>query len=373
MRRLALVLVLALAGCSGSGDRGLVVGVVDDAARSEPEQLISELVESGFDAPAVSSLWDPGAAAPTPDEQATLQAVADAAAEHSVRLFLIVYPRGSSATPLTPTTRAQFASYTAALTATLPSLRDVIVGNEPNLNRFWLPQFGPGGEDVAAPAYLALLAETYDAVKAAREDVRIWGGATAPRGIDRPNTGRDTHSPTTFIRDLGLAYRASGRDRPVMDGFVHHPYAESSVAPVDRPHPLNRTIGLADYDKLVGLLGEAFDGTAQPGSNLPLLYGEVGVETAVPAEQRHLYESDEVAVVASEQAQAATYRRVLELVACQRTVVGVLFFHLRDEPRLEGWQSGVRYASGRPKASHDAVAEAVRAARERELDVRCAP
>ena len=144
-----------------------------------------------------------------------------------------------------------------------------------------------------------------------------------------------------------------------MDGFVHHPYAESSVAPVDRPHPLNRTIGLADYDKLVGLLGEAFDGTAQPGSNLPLLYGEVGVETAVPAEQRHLYESDEVAVVASEQAQAAAYRRVLELVACQRTVVGVLFFHLRDEPRLEGWQSGVRYASGTPKASHDAVAAAV--------------
>ena len=66
MRRLALVLVLALAGCSGSDERGLVVGVVDDAARSEPEQLIGELVESGFDAPAVSSLWDPGVAAPTP-------------------------------------------------------------------------------------------------------------------------------------------------------------------------------------------------------------------------------------------------------------------------------------------------------------------
>jgi hypothetical protein len=29
-----------------------------------------------------------------------------------------------------------------------------------------------------------------------------------PRGIDRPGTGRDTHSPTTFIRDLGAAFRA---------------------------------------------------------------------------------------------------------------------------------------------------------------------
>ena len=122
---------------------------------------------------------DPGWQHPLPDEQATLQAVADAAAEHSVRLFLIVYPRGSSATPLSPTARAQFASYTAALTAMFPSLRDVIVGNEPNLNRFWLPQFGRWRRDVAAPAYLALLAETYDAVKAAREDVR--SGAAPPR------------------------------------------------------------------------------------------------------------------------------------------------------------------------------------------------
>ena len=70
----------------------------------------------------------------------------------------------------------------------------MIVGNEPNLNRFWLPQFGPDGEDVAAPAYLALLARAYDAVKAARDDVRVWGGATAPRGGDRPGGGRPTRT-----------------------------------------------------------------------------------------------------------------------------------------------------------------------------------
>ena len=36
-----------------------------------------------------------------------------------------------------------------------------------------------------------------------------------------------------------------------MDGFVHHPYPESAVVPIDLPHPRVRTIGLADYDKLV--------------------------------------------------------------------------------------------------------------------------
>ena len=134
-----------------------------------------------------------------------------------------------------------------------------------------------------------------------------------------------------------------------------------------------RTIGVADYDKLVGLLGEAFDGTAQHGSDLPLLYGEIGVETTIPAAKGALYDGVEVAPTTTEAAQAAAYRRVLELSLCQPTVVGVLLFHLLDEPRLEGWQSGVRYEDGSPKSSHDAAADAALAARDGSLDVRCAP
>ena len=241
-------------------------------------------------------------------------------------------------------------------------MRDVIVGNEPNLNRFWLPQFGPEGENVSAAAYLRLLAATYDAVKAARDDVRVWAGATAPRGSDRPGADRATTSPTTFIRALGTAYRQSGRDKPVMDGFVHHPYPESAVVPIDLPHPRVRTIGLADYDKLVRLLSDAFDGTPQKGSDLPILYGEIGVETAIPADKRRVYSDREIARTTSEQAQADAYRRTLELAACQPNVAGVLFFHLRDEPSLTGWQSGVRYADGTAKQSVAPVRAALRGA-----------
>jgi hypothetical protein len=372
VKHLAVALVVLAAGCGGSGERELVVGVVDDTARSQPGSFLDEVRDSGLDAVAVTSIWEPGLSAPAADEEATLRAVATAAAERDLRLFVAVYQQGSATTPLTAAARREFASYTAALVRSLPPLQDVIVGNEPNLNRFWLPQFGPAGEDVAASAYLDLLAASYDAVKRVRDDVRVWGGATAPRGIDRPGTGRDTHSPTTFIRDLGAAYRTSGRTRPVMDGFVHHPYAESSLVPLDRAHPRTRTIGLADYDKLAGLLRDAFDGTAQQGSDLPLLYGEIGVETAIPAAKRALYEGVEIARTTNEAAQAAAYRRVLELSLCQPTVVGVLFFHLVDEPRLEGWQSGVRYAGGSFKSSHGAVTDAAHAARDGSLDVRCA-
>ena len=49
-------------------------------------------------------------------------------------------------------------------------MRYLIVGNEPNLNRFWMPQFTPAGRDAAAASYLALLAQTYDAIKAVAPD-----------------------------------------------------------------------------------------------------------------------------------------------------------------------------------------------------------
>ena len=61
---------------------------------------------------------------------------------------------GSRTTPLTSDDRAQFAAFAAAV-ATRVAPRYLIVGNEPNINRFWLPQFNPDGSNAAAPAYLA--------------------------------------------------------------------------------------------------------------------------------------------------------------------------------------------------------------------------
>jgi hypothetical protein len=380
MRRLlTLLLATVLLAACGSSERdssGLAVGVVDDVVRTDPRlagSLLDELVRSGFDSLAVTSIWEPGSSTPTADELATLRTVAAEAEQREVRLLVRLYHAGSGTTPLSEQARKEFAAYAAALAEGVEPLDDLIVGNEPNLNRFWLPQFGASGENVAAPAYLALLATTYDAVKAARDDVRVWGGATAPRGGDRPGGRRQTHSPTRFIRDLGAAFRASGRERPVMDGFVHHPYPESSRVPIDLAHPRTTSIGLADYDKLVALLGEAFDGTAQPGSELPLLYGEVGIETSVPPGKAAGYSGVETAPTTTAAAQASAYRRALELAACQPTVAGVLLFHLRDEPVLEGWQSGVRYVDGASKPSLPAVRAAATDAAEGTLDVRCEP
>jgi hypothetical protein len=262
--------------------------------------------------------------------------------------------KGSATTPLSATDRADFAAYAASLARRFPAFRHFIVGNEPNLNRFWLPQFAEDGSNAAAPAYEQLLAQTYDALKAVSRDVTVIGGALAPRGIDRPRSGRDTHSPTKFIRDLGAAYRESRRRRPIMDVLAIHPYGDSSSqAPVNSRHPRNSTIGLADYDKLVRLLGEAFDRTSQAGSQLPILYAEYGVETTVPVRKQTLYDGSEPSTTrpVSEATQAAYYRQAIGMSFCQRNVQGILLLHALDERARAGWQSGLYWADRTPKTS----------------------
>ena len=268
-------------------------------------------------------------------------------------MVLSLYPFGSSVTPLTDEQRADFASFAADVATRYPFVHDFIVGNEPNLNRFWLPQFNPDGTDAAAPAYEQFLATAYDALKAVRPHSTVYGGALAPRGVDKPNTGRDTHSPTAFITDLGAAYRASGRELPIMDAFAFHPYPETSTAGPNVPHPNGTSIGLADYPRLVGLLGAAFDGTSQRGSTLPLLYDEFGIETQIPPAKALLYVGTEPATTkpVSEAMQAQYYLQSMQMTFCQPTVLGLMLFHVQDEPDLAAWQSGEYYVDGTPKTS----------------------
>jgi hypothetical protein len=360
----SLTAVGASAGPAAAGP-GLVVGAVEDGVRAptlvQAEAKMTLFRAAGFRSVRVTSLWTPGLSAPDSGELTVLQNVADAAQMNGVRVFVTVMSPGSKTTPLTDDARAQFASYAAAIVRSVPGIHDLIVGNEPNLNRFWLPQYGLDGSDAAAPAYLALLSQTYDSVKAANPDVVVYGGAVSPRGSDDPKAARQTHSPTTFIRDLGAAYRASGRDRPIMDALDIHPYGDSSSQPPTTAHPLTTSIGIADYTKLVTLLGQAFDGTAQPGSTLPILYGEYGVETQIPAAKSSLYTGTEPTTTkpTTEATQAAYYEQALAMAFCQPNVIGFLVFHAIDETALPAWQSGVYYADGTPKSSLPRVREAL--------------
>ena len=343
----------------------MALGAAEDAVRA-PDLVttkvkMTELRLAGFTAVRVTSNWRPGLTAPTAGELTVLHNIEAAARLSGVKVYVSVYSPGSATTPLDAVAQTQFAQYAAALATALPSFDDIIVGNEPNLNRFWLPQFGPDGSNASAPAYLALLGKTYDALKAVDPSLRVWGGALAPRGSDRPDGIRPTSSPTAFIQAMGVAYRASGRTLPVMDGLAFHPYPDNSSQSPDFPHPRSTSIGLGDYEKLVALLGTAFDGTAQQGSSLPILYDEFGIESAVPQGKRSLYAGNEptTTMPVDERRQAAAYDLGLRLAFCQPTVEGILFFHSQDETALPSWQSGVYYADGTPKSSFWAVRDSL--------------
>jgi len=142
----------------------LLVATVDDAMKQADPKTAADLMkvshDAGFDAVLVSSMWRPGQTALSAQDRLTLGNVVKAADDLHMRVCVFVWHGLSGSTPRTERARRNFAAYAAALAKRFPQIRDVVVGNEPNLNTFWMPQFGAGGKDVAAAGYLELLART---------------------------------------------------------------------------------------------------------------------------------------------------------------------------------------------------------------------
>jgi hypothetical protein len=351
---LGVLCALALAPAASAGT--LTVGACEDAAKSvDPvaAQAKMDLAKlAGLEAVRLSTTWTLGQTAPTDDELLALQNATAAARLDGIRPIVSMYQFARN-TPTTAAARADWVRWATALAQGLPDVKDFIVGNEPNLNLFWMPQF-TGGADAAAPAYEALLADAYDALKGVDPAIHVIGGSVSPRGQDRADSSRQTHSPTTFIPDLGAAYRASGRTKPIMDMFAFHPYGENSSIAPDLAHPKTTSIGLADYPKLVGLLRDAF---GHYGATLPIIYDEYGIDSQIPAAKASLYDGFEPPTThpVSEALQGARYREAITMASCQPNVKLMLIFHVSDEPGLAQWQSGMYYADDTPKPSLDAV------------------
>jgi hypothetical protein len=143
-----------------------------------------------------------------------------------------------------------------------------------------------------------------------------------------------------------------------MDLFSIHPYPESSAIPPDFSHPNSTSIGLVDYDKLVKLLAGAF------GTSPPIVYGEYGVETTIPASEQSAYTGAEPpsTKAVSIDTQGTDYVEAMRLATCQPLVRMLLFFHVSDEPDLSRLQTGVYYADDKPKSDLADVATAAKAA-----------
>ena len=352
----------------------MLIGAVEDSALQTDAVIAKAKMDlarlAGFNAVRFELIWEPGMTEPAARTLRALRNGAGAAEVDAIRPIVAVRNRGGRTAPVSARARREFAAFMAATARSVPAVRHFIVGNEPNLNTFWMPQYDRKGGNAAARSYGALLGASYDALKRVSRSITVIGGALSPRGQDKYPSIRHTHSPTAFIRDLGKWYRASKRRRPLMDWFALHGYQQRSWMRPTLAHPRSTTITIADYGKLVALLGKAFDKTAQRGSRLPILYGEFGVQSEIPPDKKHLYRNFSAPGsndAVDEETQADYYRQALQLAYCQRNVVGLLIFHVTDEADLGRWQSGIYYADETPKAAFDTVKRTIEDVRSRSV------
>jgi hypothetical protein len=373
---LRLTIVCALATLVFAPDVGaeLVLGVADDQPKTSPaisERFYDAMNDVGLTEDRITILWDSTAPTTIRDRDQIAHAVT-VAAEHGVHVTLSIYPDRARAITDSPRAAGEFAAFTALVARTFPQVKDIIVGNEPNKGRFWQPQFGANRAAVACAAYEPLLARSYDALKAVDSRITVIGVGLGPRGSDNPfAAGNLSISPLRCIRDMGRAYRASRRRRPIMDELSFHAHPNSDTDQLETGYSWPNA-GVPNLARIKQAVWDAFFGTAQPTfqeagmprgpvRTLKMRLNEVGWQVAIPPGSRRAYFGRESVVTTDEGTQAAIYGNLIPLMACDPAVKSVLFFNLVDDANLDRWQSGLMRADWTRRPSYSIVKGAIAA------------
>jgi hypothetical protein len=308
----------------------LLVGVDDDTLKWTPHPLRVVRRQRALGAQAVR-LWVPwqGEAEPTGARLDELER-AELAAQHT-NVVLAVFG-GSRNTPTTRWAQARFCAYTRATLARVPHARAVVVWNEANARAFW---------NGTAADYASLLARCYDLLH--RPGLTV---------LDSTAAG---HEPDRFLRELGAAYRASGRRRPLVDAFGHNPYPRTPGEPPQTVHT-DGFLGQGDYARLMRVLRLAF------GKTPDVWYLETGYQSSVPARLLDYYLGRENVQTITPEQQAERLGEAIRLAACQKHVRAFFNFELVDDTQLAGWQSGLFWSDGHRKPAAAAFARAAQQA-----------
>ena len=369
VRRPALLIALLLLSLvvPGAAHAALAVGVTDDSGRDSADggaAFLARLADVGLTENRVSIVWCPDAPT-TIASQARLDAYVANATAAGVRLVFSVYPSKAGALTASPDAPGQFAGFLAQLAGDYPQVKDFVVGNEPNQPRFWQPQFSSAGTPLACASYEPALAAGYDALKSVDPAITVIGVGLSPRGNDIAGAANNpSTSPVRCVRDIGAAYRASGRTKPIMDELAFHAYPELDSQPFGVASSWPK-VGLVDLARLKQAVWDAFNGTAQPtfaetGQSLmlpalQLRIAEVGWQVGVVPSAQAAYSGTENVATTDEANQAADYTQAIRLLACDPAVKSLDFFGLEDETDLSAWQAGLIRADGTTRPSYDAV------------------
>ncbi len=222
----------------------------------------------------------------------------------------------------------------------LPRVRYWTAWNEPNLPIGLTPQWKKvGGRWVIQSArdYARICNAVVGGVKGTFiAGERVACGDTAPRGNNAPTSSRPTTSPLAFLRAMKAAGAAG------FDAYAHHPYPSG---PYESPTMKPRGSTAVTFGNINVLAAEV----KRLYGPLPLWLDEYGYQTNPP----------DHAIGVSPSLQARYLTQAVELARRNPRVTMLLWFLVRDETRLSGWQSGLETATGAHKPAFAAFAQAV--------------
>jgi hypothetical protein len=231
-------------------------------------------------------------------------------------------------------------SFTGPDGRTIPAVRLWAAWNEPNNPVFLRPQFvRKRGQWIIQSAidYAKICTAIYDGVHGTLlQGEKVACGLTSPRGNNNPRSGRASVSPLAFLRAL----KSAGLKR--FDAYAHHPYyGQARETPTTKP-PSPRgasptAVTLGNFDSLVKELTRLY-------GKRPIWITEYGYQTNPP---------DRTFGV-SPAKQAAYLKQAFAVARKNPRIDMMLWFLVRDEPRLSGWQSGLMTAAWKPKPAFTA-------------------
>ena len=198
--------------------------------------------------------------------------------------------------PLDDRARDEYCTYVSRLITRYPQINDVVIWNEPNLRYFWKPQYDLDGKSEAPARYVELLARCWDVLHTLRPSVNVVAPAASTWGNDNPNAFSNvSHSPTSFIKEMGAVYRASGRTRPdlrhVRPPPVSDPVERASLGGAQRRgNRLARRRRPPDRATARGVRGHT---AADAGQRPPIWYLETGYQTLIDDDKQSLYDGVE--------------------------------------------------------------------------------
>jgi Glycosyl hydrolase catalytic core len=230
----------------------------------------------------------------------------------------------------------------------LPAVKDWLAWDEPNNPVFLTPQYQRiDGSWVmeSAVSYAKICNAIYSGVHATLvSGERVACGGTAPRGNNDPGTARASVSPLAFLR----AVKKAGLE--TFDAWGHNPYYGSpSEQPATKPVSANGSPATA---VTLGNIGTLISLETKLYGWKPIWITEYGYQTNPP--------DPDFGVSLAKQALYLT--QAFGIARANPRIQMMLWFLLRDEPNLSGWQSGLITASGRKKPAFAAFEKMAAAA-----------